>query len=488
MDLVSEFSVERQAGDVFGYLTAVELTPEWNRNVRSSRLLTSGPPRPGVTFEEIRNTITGVRRETFEVVEFEPNRRFRVVAADGSDFGWQYELEDRSGRTQVTTRLTIPLARRMPVLEPLVAPIARRRFADNMRILQRRIAGGPGLGIDRLERVRLGDSDQWILLRGRDRSKPLVLVIGQGPGLPTINEARDLRRLLELEDDYVVVYWDQRGCGKSARIPAASITVERMRDDAAELIERLCHQFGRHAIHVLGYSQGGTIAARLASVLPDRIAGLVLVSPEVRPSEGDAAAYAFALREATIRHHRRALRDLARIGPPPHVEARQFTGRARWVAEFGGVRRGATFRSVMLTLFRQLATSRAYLPLDVLRSTRAMATTSDALLPDLATIDLLDSVPSLEVPVSIFVGRHDQVAPPELTKRWVDALRAPRGKNLVWFDGSAHMPQYEEPAAVRVALAATFAGFRRDRDERGRRDVEGQVGTAPMRSPEPRTS
>ena len=466
MDLVNRFSVDRPVADVFAYLVAVELTPEWNRNVRSSRLLTAGPLMRGASFEETRNTIGGARREAFTVVELDPNRRFGVAAADGSDFRWQYELDDQGGRTQVTTRLTIPLARRMPILEPLVAPIARRRFADNMRHLRSRIAGGPALGIDRLERVRLGDSDQWILLRGRDRSKPVVLVIGQGPGYPTINEARDLRRLLGLEDDHVVVYWDQRGCGKSAATAAGSLTVERMRDDAAELMEILCRQFGRSTIHVLGYSQGGSIAARVAATAPDRIAGLVLVNPDVRSSEGDAAAYAFALGEATARRNERALRDLARIGPPPHAEARRFSARARWVADFGGVRRDATYGSLFVTMLRQLASTRAYSPLDLVRAIRAIPSTQDALLPDLARIDLFDSVPGLEVPVSVFVGRHDRVAPPELTKRYVDALRAPRGKNLVWFDGSAHMPQYEEPAAFRAALDTAFAVFRHAIDER----------------------
>jgi len=488
MDLVNEFSVDRPARDVFAYLTAVELTPEWNRNVHSSRLLTPGPVRRGATFEEARNTVRGLHRESFEVVEFEPDRRFGVAAADGSDFTWQYDLRDRGSRTEVTTRLTIPLTRRMPFLDPLVAPIARRRFASNMRHLQTRIAGGPGVAIDRLERVHLGGSEQWILLRGRDRSRPVVLVIGQGPGYPTINEAHDLRRLLGLENDHVVVYWDQRGCGKSTTMAASSLSVGQMRDDAAALINILCERFGQRQIHVIGYSQGGAIAALVAAAMPDRIAGVVLVNPDVRAAEGDASAYAFALREATARGNSPALRDLARIGPPPHLEARQFTTRARWTADFGGVRRGATYRSLLGAQLRQLATSRAYSPLDLQRAIRAIPGTQNALLPDLVKIDLFDSVPRLEVPVSVFLGRHDQVAPPELTKRYFDALEAARGKNLTWFEGSAHMPQYEEPAAFRAALDTAFDAFRRAIDERSQEDLESWFEQAPRRSPEPGTS
>jgi pimeloyl-ACP methyl ester carboxylesterase len=257
-----------------------------------------------------------------------------------------------------------------------------------------------------------------------------------------------------------------------------------MRDDAAELVETLCQQFGKRAIHVLGYSQGGSIAALVAATVPDRIAGLVLVNPDVRAADGDAAAYAFALREATARQHRRAIRDLARIGPPPHLEAWRFMARARWVADFGGVLLGATYRSLLVTLVRQLVSSRAYSPLGLLRTFRAIPTTQDALLPDLARIDLFDSVPSLKVPVSVFVGRHDQVAAPEVTKRYFDALHASCGKDLVWFEASAHMPQYEEPAAFRAALDTAFDRFRRASDERGRQDVERPAAATSVLTPD----
>ena len=45
----------------------------------------------------------------------------------------------------------------------------------------------------------------------------MLLLIQQGPGLPMINEARRFGHLLGLEQAFTVVYWDQRGCGRSLR-------------------------------------------------------------------------------------------------------------------------------------------------------------------------------------------------------------------------------------------------------------------------------
>ena len=44
--------------------------------------------------------------------------------------------------------------------------------------------------IDTLEGVQLGGIRQWIRVRGRDASNPVLLLMQQGPGLPIINEAR----------------------------------------------------------------------------------------------------------------------------------------------------------------------------------------------------------------------------------------------------------------------------------------------------------
>ena len=53
--------------------------------------------------------------------------------------------------------------------------------------------------IDTLEAVQLGDTTQWIRIRGEDTANPVLLLVQQGPGLPMINEVRRFERLLGLE-------------------------------------------------------------------------------------------------------------------------------------------------------------------------------------------------------------------------------------------------------------------------------------------------
>ena len=57
-------------------------------------------------------------------------------------------------------------------------------------------------------------------------------------------------------------------------------------------------------------------------------------------------AYEFALAAAQARQNRRAVRQLKRIGPAPHLTPEGFTTRGRWAANFGGVRVGQTYNSM----------------------------------------------------------------------------------------------------------------------------------------------
>ena len=118
--------------------------------------------------------------------------------------------------------------------------------------------------IDTLERIQLGGITQWIRIRGRDASNPVLLLIQQGPGLPMINEARRVERLLGLEKTFTVVYWDQRGTGLSSQSLRRDsnrfeISVARMVDDTVTLLELLRDRFGGKTF-VAGFSFGAMCA------------------------------------------------------------------------------------------------------------------------------------------------------------------------------------------------------------------------------------
>jgi pimeloyl-ACP methyl ester carboxylesterase len=308
------------------------------------------------------------------------------------------------------------------------------------------------MAIDSLDAIPAGDATQWIRIRGASASNPVLLLIQQGPGLPMINEARRFGRLLGLEQAFTVVYWDQRGCGRSLRGQhrQEGITLEAMVADTVSLLEYLRDRFGGKTC-VAGFSFGATLAAFAAAQRPDLVGTLVATGMDIDGAAAASGAYQFALRTARQRGNRRATRQLEAIGPPPHLTSKQFGTRVRWASNFGGVTRNQTYATLARGLVSSLVRSPDYSAGDIPRAVRGITATQAALLPDLAAMDLTRSLPRLDVPVVMVQGRLDQVAPGESAQQYASSLQAP-GKQLIWFETSAHTPHLDEPARFRDVM------------------------------------
>jgi pimeloyl-ACP methyl ester carboxylesterase len=229
--------------------------------------------------------------------------------------------------------------------------------------------------IDALDSVQIGGITQWLRVRGTDAANPPLLVMQQGPGLPMISEARRFERLLRLEEAFAVIYWDQRGTGLSAlplRGKPFEISATRMVSDTVSLLGLLRDRFGGKTF-IAGFSFGATFAARAAVERPELVAALVTAGMDVDIPAAELNAYNFALATARKRGNRRAIRQLEAIGQPPHLQAKQFSTRARWVGNFGGLHSGMSFNAVSRALLTGLIRSPDYSPAAIVRAVRGNA-------------------------------------------------------------------------------------------------------------------
>ena len=109
-----------------------------------------------------------------------------------------------------------------------------------------------------------------------------------------------------------------------------------MVNDTVSLLEILKDRFGKKS-YVAGFSLGATIGAYAAAQRPDLVENLVAVGTDIDGVAAGNSAYDFALDTARRHGNKRAIRQLEAIGPPPHLDAKQFGTRVRWASNFGGV-------------------------------------------------------------------------------------------------------------------------------------------------------
>jgi proline iminopeptidase len=296
-------------------------------------------------------------------------------------------------------------------------------------------------------RVALGGWSQYVLIRGRDRTAPILLYVHGGPGTSEMPLLRVYNAALE--QDFVVVTWDQRGTGKSysASLDPATLTLDRMTRDLDELVDRLRAEFGQDRILLVCHSWGTQLGLEHVSRHPEKVAAYMGVGQVTSETESDALGYAWALAEARARGDDGAVRALEGIGPPPFSIANVKRQR-KYIWRYGGVFHEP--RSLLDLVFTSLKAPETSWP-DVIAFVRGTSLSMQALWPTVQAFDANTSYPRLEVPVFFLLGRHDRQVSPALAAKYFERLQAP-SKELIWFEGSAHSPPFEEPDSFNAAI------------------------------------
>ncbi len=240
---------------------------------------------------------------------------------------------------------------------------------------------------------------------------PHVVVLHGGPGadfnslLPQFDASSGNRRL---------IYYDQRGGGRSTAPRGAQLG---WRQHVTDLTGLMDHWRIRSA-SLVGYSWGGLLALLYATVHPDRVASLALISPAPATSRGRAL---FVQRFA------------ARMANPWIVEQRAKL-------ETSGLRHSdpAAFRQRAFELsvapyFREpelAAGAKQFL---------IAARAREAAWRSLGEYDITSELGDLEVPALVIHGRHDSIpiSTAECTAKLLNA-------RFEVMENSGHLPFIEE--------------------------------------------
>jgi pimeloyl-ACP methyl ester carboxylesterase len=293
--------------------------------------------------------------------------------------------------------------------------------------------------------MKIGGIEQWVSIRGVHAGDPPLILLHGGPGLGETAFFRSCNA--QLEERFTVVYWDQRGAGRSfdPRIPRESMTVERFIADLDELVDAV----RTPKVTIFGHSWGSALGVLYAARFPDKVAAYVGSGQIGDWAAGEAASYAFALAEAErLGKHRIAAR-LRAIGPPPHTVDGLWTQRMCLSRLEGRFEPRALWK-----LGRMLLEESSIFELP--RAMRAFRWTLDAMWHEVSRIDLRALAPVLQVPAFFFLGRKDHWVPPETSVAYIDALAAPV-KQIVWFERSGHEPFVDEPAKFNAAMIELVA-------------------------------
>ena len=311
-------------------------------------------------------------------------------------------------------------------------------------------------GIAELELVNLNGYPQWLLIRGQDVSRPLLLFLHGGPGESNMWLAHYTMK--ELEKYFVCVNWAQRGAGKSFRPgpPPESMTIDQFVQDTIALIELLCARFGQQKVLLLGHSWGSVLAMKVAAARPDLLYAVIGMGQVVDMQRGEDLSYRYALERAHAEHNFKAILSLEQLGGADTYRNDSNFVQRRWLVHYGGMIHALDTGAVVSMLLNAPECSIA----DCIRglTRRDMKFSCRRMGNEIMGVHLLQEIQELSVPVFFFVGRYDYTTPFVLVEQFYASLKAPY-KQLTWFEHSAHMPHMEEPDKFQRELIAIGEEF-----------------------------
>jgi pimeloyl-ACP methyl ester carboxylesterase len=303
----------------------------------------------------------------------------------------------------------------------------------------------PGTGVDQTSFVRIGGIDQWISIKGEDRSNPVLLVVHGGPGESQWPQAD---KYIPWEKAFTVVLWDQRGAGHTygrygAKTPDFSL--ERIAKDGVELTEYLCRTLGKKKIIVLGHSWGSTIAISMVKLRPELFAAYVGTGQAESWSASMNTQFDMALARARQDGDTAAVKKLETAGRPDLTDPKQAFSVNIWPAM------APSDKAWIQGLRANLPVLQAKYPKDMQDYQDGFQFSVDHALPDQMRLDLPKTASSIDTAFFIIQGQDDIMTPTAAAVDYFKRVTAPK-KELVLIPAAGHFAFMTAPAAFLAAL------------------------------------
>ena len=134
-------------------------------------------------------------------------------------------------------------------------------------------------GVEEETYLDLCGQKQYCLIRGENVNNPVIIWIHGGPASPDTMETYAFSNALK--EDYTVVAWNQRGCGrtyyknKDIDPNNETATFKQAQADLDALVDYLCDRFHQEKVILVGHSYGTMVGSKYAIDHPDKVAAYI---------------------------------------------------------------------------------------------------------------------------------------------------------------------------------------------------------------------
>lgn len=287
--------------------------------------------------------------------------------------------------------------------------------------------------IDTSYAVEIGGIKQWINIKGQDTSEPLLLWLHGGPGASEMSYANKFSN--QLQNQFMVVQWDQRESGKTAELnhsPGLSLT--QINQDVYDITNYLLQRYHKNKLFLVGNSWGGYLALQAAKNYPNLIEACILVSPMIYGNESEQLSLQYVTEEAKKRKNNIAIEEIDSIKVPFEQPMDVWLLR-KWMFTFQGE-----------NVSRTLPPEKVFL--EIVNKWFPIVKEFEAYNP-------FEEIKKIDCPIFFLLGRKDYITHTEIAEKFYNQLQA-QTKKIYWLD-AGHMITIERSKQMQQIIINQIA-------------------------------
>lgn len=313
------------------------------------------------------------------------------------------------------------------------------------------------------EYAHIGGIEHYLLHYRSKPEDPVLLFIHGGPGQTESFIAFVVEEYAER--DYNIVYYDQRGAGKTwLKNKKSKPDTEMLKRDLLEIVLYLKKKYGKEKIGILGHSWGSALGSMFAMEHPEHTLCYIGCGQVIEILENERVGYAL-LKEAVEKGgNKKDRKKLEKIGeyPVQHFDWNTYRKMGQIRSLQGKYGLAQDFNRAVIDLWRRspIMGMRDLLPFMTGMSVNMQ------LMRELMSYDLRKKGNAYQVPVYYVLGEKDSQTPIEISMRYFEEVQAP-DKKLFLISDAGHAPMIDNVEAYRKAVRE-IVGFVQDCAEQNR--------------------
>ena len=272
-----------------------------------------------------------------------------------------------------------------------------------------------------------------------------MLYLHGGPGFPEIAFMK--KDTLLLEKNFVMVYWEQKGAGKSYFKDTFSkdLHLNGLISDTKELSTILAKKFNKKKIYIMGHSWGTFLGILTAKKYPKLFYAYFGIGQVCNQYLAERISFEWVKKEALKYNDKKAIKKLnSLIFPKKSANENEWLdyiiSQRDYVTKYGG----AIYKfDGIYQEIKNFINTPEYTLMEKINFIPASIYSFKSLWQYQINMNLSNNIKTIDIPVYIFQGLHDYQTPYSVAKEFFNQLKAQK-KEFFTFENSAHSPHLEE--------------------------------------------